>query len=343
MGGAIRKSIDDRQENGLYILTGSTSQNVNTPHTGTQRISTLKMYPMSLYESLESNGSVSLIDLFNHPDQFDGCQSYIDLDDIIFAICRGGWPRAINNKTKQSQLEIAKDLFKQTYTVDISNIADVKRNPMWSETILRSYARNICTLAKKSTILADVEATCSISKSTFFDYESALEKLYIIENIHPWCPSIRSKSAIRASNKINFIDPSIAVAALGLSPEYFNLDFKTLGFLFESLCIRDLIIYSSKCNGKVSYYHDRYGLEADAVLHLEDGRYALIEIKLGANEIDDGARHLCEIEKLINDHNKIERQVPIRLPDLKIVLTGTEYGYRRDDGVLVIPIGCLKD
>lgn len=316
---------------------------MNTPHTGTQRISTLKMYPMSLYESLESNGSVSLIDLFNHPDQFDGCQSYIDLDDIIFAICRGGWPRAINNKTKQSQLEIAKDLFKQTYTVDISNIDDVKRNPMWSETILRSYARNICTLAKKSTILADVEATCSISKSTFFDYESALEKLYIIENIHPWSPSIRSKSAIRASNKINFIDPSIAVAALGLSPEYFNLDFKTLSFLFESLCIRDLIIYSSKCNGKVSYYHDRYGLEADAVLHLEDGRYALIEIKLGANEIDDGARHLCEIEKLINDHNKIERQVPIRLPDLKIVLTGTEYGYRRDDGVLVIPIGCLKD
>ena len=341
--GAIRKSIDDRQENGLYILTGSTSQNVNTPHTGTQRISTLKMYPMSLYESLESNGSVSLIDLFNHPDQFDGCQSNINLDDLIFAICRGGWPRAINNKTKQSQLEIAKDLFKQTYTVDISNIDGVKRNPMWSETILRSYARNICTLAKKSTIQADVEATCSISKSTFFDYENALEKLYIIENIHSWCPAIRSKSAIRASNKINFIDPSIAVAALGLSPEYFNLDFKTLGFLFESLCIRDLIIYSSKNNGKVSYYHDRYGLEADAVLHLEDGRYALIEIKLGANEIDEGAHHLCEIEKLINDHNKTEKQVPIRLPDLKIVLTGTEYGYRRDDGVLVIPIGCLKD
>ena len=136
---------------------------------------------------------------------------------------------------------------------------------------------------------------------------------------------------------------SIAIVALGLSPEYFNLDFKTLGFLFESLCIRDLIIYSSKNNGKVSYYHDRYGLEADAVLHLEDGRYALIEIKLGANEIDEGAHHLCEIEKLINDHNKTEKQVPIRLPDLKIVLTGTEYGYRRDDRVLVIPIGCLKD
>lgn len=341
--GAIRKSIDDRQENGLYILTGSTSQTVDTPHTGTQRISTLKMYPMSLYESLESNGTVSLKELFDHPEKYDGCHSELTVDQLIFAICRGGWPRAINNQTERAKLEIAKDLFRQTYSVDISNVDGVKRNASWAEMILKSYARNVCTLSKKTTVFADVEATCLITQPTFNDYVSALEKLFIIENVDAWCPAIRSKSAIRASKKINFIDPSLAVAALGLSPEYFNEDFKTLGFLFESLCIRDLKIYSSKCGGKVSYYHDRYGLESDVVLHLEDGRYALIEVKLGSNEIDDGAKHLCEIERLISEYNMNEHQVPIRMPDLKIVLTGTEYGYRREDGVLVVPIGCLKD
>lgn len=340
--GAIRKSVDDRNESGLYILTGSSSQTVNTPHTGTTRISTLKMYPMSLFESEESSGEISLIELFNNK-TLDFVESKLTIDKLIFAICRGGWPRALLNKTPESQLEIANDLFYQTCHRDISSIDNVKRNPLWAEKILKSYSRNICTLAETKTIFGDVVSTTDISKTTYYDYIQALEKLYIIEDIPAWCPSIRSKDAIRATNKRNLIDPSIAVAALGITPEYFNTDFKTLGFLFESLCIRDLKIYSSKMNGELSYYHDRYGLEADGVLHLKDGRYALLEFKLGTKEIDEGAKHLCEIEKLINEYNQKEKQCPLRLPDLKIVITGSQFGYKRDDGVFVIPIGCLKD
>jgi hypothetical protein len=182
-----------------------------------------------------------------------------------------------------------------------------------------------------------------MSKQTYYDYISGFEKLMIIEDITAWCPSIRSKSAIRSSKKRNFIDPSIAAAALSISPEYFSCDYQTLGFLFESLCIRDLKIYSSINDGWLSYYHDRYNLEADAVLHLADGRYALVEFKLGQSEVEEGAQHLCEIERLIQEHNQSETQIPLRLPDLKLVITGTEYGYRREDGVFVIPIGCLKD
>lgn len=340
--GAIRKSIDDERKNGLYILTGSSSKEVETPHTGTMRISRLQMYPMSLYESEESNGSVSLIQLFDNPDSFDGCVSDMSIDDVIFAICRGGWPKSLSNPTERSQLEVAKDLFRQTYLVDISNIDNVKRNRKWAQSILQSYSRNICTLAATKTIWGDVKSNFDISQSTFNDYIRALEKLYIVEDIDSWNPAIRSKTVIRSSKKRNLVDPSIAVAALGLSPKYFNKDFKTLGFLFESLCIRDLKIYSSALDGYMSYYRDRYGLEADGVLHLNDGRFALIEFKLGSSEIDDGAKHLLEIERLIKEVNKMETQSPIRLPDLKIVITATQYGYRRDDGVFVVPIGCLK-
>lgn len=342
--GAIRKSIDDEQKNGLYLLTGSSSQTVVTPHTGTLRISTLKMYPMSLYESGESNGCVSIKELFNNPNALDdGCVSPLSIDGLIFAICRGGWPKSLINKTVRAKLEIAKDLFWQTCHVDISNIDGVERNALWAEMILKSYSRNICTLAEKKTIEADVKNVSGISVNTINDYVNALKKLYIIEDVDAWCPAIRSKTAIRASVKRNLIDPSIAVAALGITPDYFNTDFKTLGFLFESLVVRDLKIYSSKLGGRTSYYRDRYGLEVDCVLHLEDGRYALIEVKLGVKEIDDGAKHLLEIERLIIEKNKTETQVPIPLPTLKIVITGTEYGYKREDGVLVVPIGCLKD
>lgn len=341
--GTIRKSIDDLGENGLYILTGSSSREIDTPHTGTMRISRLPMYPMSLYESEESNGSVSLTEIFNNPDNFDGCVSSLTIDQLIFAICRGGWPRSLLNKTDRSKLEVARDLYRQTYSVDISNIDNTKRNARWAQAILQSYSRNICTLAETKTIFGDVKSNYDISQSSFYDYISALERLYIIDDIDAWCPAIRSKSAIRSSKKRNLIDPSIAVAAMGLSPEYFNTDFKTLGFLFESLCLRDLKIYSSNCDGNMSYYHDRYGLEADGVLHLNDGRYALIEFKLGSNEIEAGAKHLLEIENLVKQYNESERQCSIRLPSLKIVITGTQYGYKRNDGVFVIPIGCLKD
>ena len=341
--GAIRKDVDDTGLKGQYILTGSSSREVNTPHTGTLRITRLQMYPMSLYESEESNGEVSLSELFNNPDSFDGCKSDMSVDDIIFAICRGGWPESLTGKTDKAKLMIAKDLFKQTYSVDISNIDGVKRNPKWARQILQSYSRNICTTAETKTIYGDVKNSFDVGQTTLFDYISALEKLYIIEDVDAWCPAIRSKTVIRASRKRNLIDPSIAVAAMGLSPDYFNRDYKTLGFLFESLCIRDFKVYSSAQDGYMSYYRDRYGLEADGVLHLNDGRYALIEFKLGQSEVEEGAKHLCKIESLVKEFNKKEKQCPLRLPDLKLVITGTQYGYRRDDGVFVIPIGCLKD
>lgn len=341
--GAIRKDVDDSGEVGQYILTGSSSASVETPHTGTLRISKMKMYPMSLYETGESNGTVSLKELFDEPEKFDGCRSDLTIDDIKFSVCRGGWPGSLKGKTDRARLSVAKDLFNQTCEVDLSNIDKVKRNSTWAKTILKSYARNLCTLAESKTIMSDVAATCDISKQTYYEYISGLERLMIVEDIDAWCPAIRSKTSIRSSRKRNIIDPSIAAAALGVSPDYFSRDYKTLGFLFECLCIRDLKIYSSGNNGTISYYHDRMGLEADAVLHLDDGRFALIEFKLGQSEVDEGARHLCEIERLINESNQSNSQNPLRLPDLKLVITGTQYGYKREDGVFVIPIGCLKN
>ena len=341
--GAIRKDVDDSGLSGQSILTGSSSKEVETPHTGTLRISTLKMYPMSLYESGDSNGTVSLMRLFDRSEELDTCRSDLTIDDIKFVICRGGWPRTINLNSDKAKLQIAKELFYQTCDIDISNVDNTKRNPQWARTILKSYARNICTTADTKTVYGDTAASTGMTQPTFQGYINALNKLYIIEDVEAWCPSIRSKTSIRASKKKNLIDPSIAAAALDISPDYFDRDYKTLGFLFESLTIRDLKVYSSEHGGAVSYYRDRYGLEADAVLHLEDGRYALIEIKLGQNEVDEGAKHLLEIERLIKEHNKEEKQVPLRLPDLKIVITGTQYGYKREDGVYVVPLGCLKD
>ena len=341
--GTIRKDVDDSGEKGQYILTGSSAKEVETPHTGTLRISRLQMYPMSLFESGESNGTVSILELFNNPDSFSDCKSDMTIDNVIFSICRGGWPGSLNISSKQAQLEIAKDLYRQTCAVDISKIDGVKRNPSVAQAILKSYSRNLCTLAETKTLLADVKANHNVSDATIYDYLAALEELYIIDDVEAWSPSIRSKTAIRSSKKRNLIDPSIAVAAMGVSPEYFDKDFRTLGFLFESLCIRDLKIYTSAYDGRASYYHDRYGLEADCVLHLNDGRYAIIEFKLGQNEVDDAAKHLCQIEKLVAEYNQKEKNCPMLHPSLKLVITATEYGYRRDDGVFVIPIGCLKN
>lgn len=341
--GAVRKSVDDKQAKGLYILTGSTSKIVETPHTGTGRISTIEMLPMSLYEQKLSSGEVSLMELFDFPDAFDGCHSELSMDRLILSICSGGWPSVVNTKDDKAKCIIAKDYFKQICSKDISSIDGVKRSQKICQAILKSYSRNICTLADTKTIMADVNSTEVVSKTTYNEYIDALEKLFVIEDIDAWNPSIRSKTAIRSSKKRNMIDPSIAVASLDVGPEYFNTDFETLGFLFESMCIRDLKIYSYSHDGQVSYYHDRYGLEADVVLHLADGRYALIEIKLGGKEIDKGADNLIKIESLIKANNETEGKRKIPLPTLKAVITATEYGYRRDDGVMVIPIGCLKD
>ncbi len=342
--GAIRKFCDDNPEKkGQFILTGSSSNGVDTPHTGTLRISTIDMLPLSLYESSESNGSVSLMSLFDDPSSFDSCHSDMSIDDIIFAICRGGWPAFFTLTSDEEKLYLAKDLYKQTCQKDISNIDHIRRNSNYTAAILKSLSRNICTLADKNVIFKDASVNTGMSETTFREYYDALERLNIVQDIDAWCPQIRSKSAIRSGKKRNLVDPSIAVAALGISPKYFNTDFKTLGFLFESLCIRDLKVYSSKHNGSISYYHDRYGLEADCVLHLEDGRYALIEFKLGEHDVNEAAKHLCELESLLKEYNEKEKQVPLRLPDVKMIITATEYGYRREDGVFVVPIGCLKD
>ena len=342
---AVRVSVDRRNEDGLYILTGSNSiDKTEIMHTGTGRIDTLSMYPMSLYESGESNGKVSLTELFNNPLALeDGCESDLSIDSLIFAACRGGWPSSIFKKSDKAKLLVAQSYFEGLCREDMSNVDGVKRRETSSRLLLRSYARNISTIATNQSIINDINANTEMSESTFYDYVNVLKKLYVIQDVEAWCPAIRSKSAIQATNKREFVDPSLVVAALGVDPDYFNLDLKTFGFIFETLCIRDLKVYSAAHGGKVSYYRDRYGLEADCVLHLRDGRYALIEFKLGSSDIEDGAKHLTEIEKLIKQHNEKEKQVKLRLPDLKIVITGTQYGYKRPDGVLVVPIGCLKD
>ncbi|MCD8371079.1 MAG: DUF4143 domain-containing protein [Clostridiales bacterium] len=342
---AVRVSVDRRNEDGLYILTGSNSiDKTSIMHTGTGRIDTLCMYPMSLYETGESNGAVSLSGLFqSHEFPDDGCVSKLSVDDLIFAACRGGWPSSVRKKSDRAKLMIAQSYFEGLCQDDISNVDGVRRNETSTRLLLRSYARNISTLATNRSILKDINANIDMGDSTFYDYVKALKKLYVIQDVEAWCPAIRSRSAIQATDKKEFVDPSLVVAALGVDPDYFNLDLKTFGFIFETLCIRDLKIYSNALGGRVSYYHDRYGLEADCVLHLRSGKYALIEFKLGSSDIDDGAKHLSEIEALIRQYNETETQAKLRLPDLKIVITGTQYGYKRPDDVYVIPIGCLRN
>lgn len=342
---AVRVSVDRRNESGLYILTGSNSiDKTSIMHTGTGRIDTLNMYPMSLFETGESNGSISLSALFRDEKALDdGCQTELSIDELIFAACRGGWPSALFKNSDKSKLLVAQSYFEGLCREDISNIDGKTRDETVTTLLLRSYARNISTTAANTSILRDIRANTDIGETTFYEYVAALKKLFVIQDIEAWCPAIRSKSSIQSGNKREFVDPSLVVSALGVEPDYFNLDLKTFGFIFETLCIRDLKIYSNALGGRVSYYRDRYGLEADCVLHLRDGKYALIEFKLGSSEIDECAKHLNEIEKLVEEYNKTEKQCLLRAPDLKIVITGTQYGYKRPDGVYVVPIGCLRD
>ena len=343
---AVRTAVDDRQEEGLFILTGSTSvDEKQIHHTGTGRISRLKMHPMSLYESNESNGQISLKSLFDNPSMdIDGIMSDMSIEELIFASCRGGWPSSISKKSADAKLLIARDYVRNVCETDVSSVDGVTRNPALAETILRSYARNISTLAKKSNIYKDVVANYeSVSQPTFDSYINALERLFVIDDLDAWCPSIRSTTTIRSGKKREFIDPSIATAILGLVPDYLEKDLKTFGFIFECMCIRDLKVYSGALGGKISYYHDRYGLEADAVLHIADGRYALIEFKLGSAEIEEGAEHLLKIKDLVREYNQREKQVPLKEPDVLMVVTGGNMAYTRKDGVKVIPIACLKD
>ena len=343
---AVRIAVDKRKQPGQFILTGSTSiDKTQILHSGTGRITRMKMYPMSLYESLESTGEVSLKKLFDDPGyDIDGKRSKMTVEDLIFAACRGGWPTSLSIPDDQAKLLIAQDYLNAICQNDISTVDNVQRDPALTRLILRSYARNISTLAKKSGMIQDILAhTETLARNTFDEYITALEKLFVIEDINAWSPSIRSSSAIKNSPKHEFCDPSVAVAALGLNPKALYTDLKTFGYIFESMCVRDLKVYCQDFGSSISYYHDRYGLEADIVLHLADGRYALIECKLGSREIEVGAEHLLKLKKLIQEYNKTEKQVPLKEPDLLIILTGGNMAYTRKDGVKIIPLACLKD
>lgn len=342
---AVRTMCDKRGIPGQFILTSSNAvDEKKIHHSGTGRISRMQMSPMSLWESKESNGRVSLNELFEHPDMEIDVVSDMSVNDIIFSACRGGWPASLNISDSNAKLLIAKDYVQSVCKSDISRVDGVQRNEKLAKQILRSYARNISTVVKSTSLLADVTAgdKFECSRSTFDDYVTAMEKLFVIQDVDAWCPAIRSKTAIQSSPKRSFCDPSVAVALMGLTPESLQMQMKTFGFIFEQMCIRDLKAYSYDFYSNVGYYRDRYGLEADVVLHLGDGRYALIECKLGSREIEDGANHLIQLHKLIAEHNLDESQMPIREPDLKIILTGGQYGYTRKDGVHVVPLACLK-
>ena len=347
---AIRTMVDKRNEFGQFIMTGSNSidskkKKEYIKHSGSGRIAKMQMLPMSLYESLESNGKISLQSLFDVPElDIDGITSDMTIEDLIFAACRGGWPASLKASFDKAKLQIAKNYIRTVCDTDVSTIDEIERNEKIAKAILQSYARNISTLAKKSVIYKDVnEHLEGISDTTFDTYLNALQRLFVIQDVDAWSPAIRSASAIRRGSKREFVDPSIAVAALGLSPQALYTDLKTFGFLFECMAIRDLKAYSMSLGGSISYYHDRYDLEADAVLHLEDGRYALIEFKLGSKEIEEGAGHLKEIKRLVQEHNKVEKQIKLREPDLMMVITGGHMAYTRPDGVKIIPLACLKD
>lgn len=339
---AVRLDVDAQKgETGLYILTGSSvispSERARIRHTGTGRIARLEMLPMSLYESGESNGKISLSSLFANPDlEIDGITSDVDLDCVIEATCRGGWPENVGKSPAAAKL-VCQQYVKSLCESDVSKHLDERSDAQILRAMLRSYARNICTLASKKSMMADI----SVSEPTFDKYAKALEALYIVDNIPAWRPNIRSKSAIRASKKLNLVDPSIATAASGVGPDYFYTDLKSFGFLFESLSIRDLRVYSAALGGSVSYYRDSYGLEADAVLHLDDGRYALIEFKLGGSGVEEGKAHLRKLRDLISKSNEGNTQTPLHLPDLMMVVTATGLAYR-DDDVLVIPLTTLQ-
>ena len=343
---AVRVMVDDRNEMGQFILTGSNSiDNQDIMHSGTGRIARLRMQSMSLFETQESTGEISLKALFENPNMdIDAITSQTSIEELIFAACRGGWPAAHLAKTDSAKLNVARNYIDSLCSMDISTVDGVQRNEELARAILRSYARNISTLAKKSNMLKDVVANFeTVAMNTFDSYLNAFQRLFVIQDIPAWCPAIRSASAIRSGMKREFCDPSIAVAALGLTPQMLEMDLKTFGFIFETMCIRDLKAYSQSLRGSLAYYHDRYDLETDAVLRIANGQFALIEFKLGSSEIEEGAQHLIEVQNLIKEYNKKEKQVPLREPDLLIVITGGQLAYTREDGVKVIPLACLRD
>ena len=333
---AVRFSVDQRQEPGQFILTGSAVPLDNaTMHTGTGRISRLNMRTMSLYESKESNGSVSLADLFEGK-AIEVSFSTLTIEDIAFAICRGGWPASVNIKGNDA-LELSRDYVEAIIQQDVSRVDGVEKNPKRVQLLLRSLARNIATMATNTTIIRDIEGDdIGISIPTLDTYLNALRRIYVIEDQPAWSPSMRSKTAIRTASKRHFTDPSIATAVLRTSPKALLEDFNTLGFLFESLCTRDMRVYAQANDGEIFHFRDKNGLEADMIISLNDGRWAAVEVKLGNKQIEEAAKHLKELARKIDDEK-------MGKPSFLMVVTGGEFAYQRTDGVYVVPIGCLKD
>ena len=333
---AVRFAVDQRQEMGQFILTGSAVPKDNaTMHTGTGRISRLAMRTMSLYESMESSGSVSLRDLF------EGTYPVMEpanltIEQIAFAICRGGWPASVRMKGKDA-LELSRDYVDAIIHQDISRVDGVEKNPKRVQLLLRSLARNVATMATNVTILKDMEAEeGSMTAPTLDSYMNALRRIFVVEDQPAWSPSMRSKTAIRTMSKRHFTDPSIATAVLRTSPEGLLKDFNTFGFLFESLCTRDMRIYAQANDGEIFHFRNKNGLEADMIVALNDGRWAAVEVKLGNKQIEEAAEHLKQLAQNI-DTEKMGQ------PSFLMVLTGGEFAYQRKDGVLVVPISCMKD
>ena len=337
---AVRFEVDRRDDFGQFILTGSAvpADFSEISHTGTGRITSMLMRPMSLYESEDSNGNVSLGDLFLKEQDVYGFDEH-NLEDIAFLICRGGWPKSVGKSIKIA-LAQAPDYYDAVVESDISRVDNITRDTERARRVMRAYARSVSSEATITSILQDVrtDEQDSFSENTLRSYLSALRKIYVIEDNPAWNPNLRSKTAVRSSDTRYFVDPSVGTAALGAGPNDLINDLATMGLLFENLCVRDLRVYAEALDGKVYHYRDKSGLECDAVVHLKNGKYGLIEIKLGGDRlIEEGARNLLRFCDRI-DSEKMGK------PAFMMVLCGVApYAYKRSDGVMVVPIGCLKD
>lgn len=340
---AIRFEVDHRDDDGQFILTGSAvpkeEDKAKITHSGAGRFGWLTMRPMSLWESGDSTGDVSLAQLFKDASMVEGT-SKIGIERLAFVLCRGGWPKAVNKKSERAALMQVTEYYEAITRSDISRVDGVERDEQRAKRLMRSYARMQGGQTSIGTIVADMQTNESISMSdvTVASYLNALKKIFVIEDSIAWNPNLRSKTAIRTSDTRYFTDPSIATAALGLGPSDLINDLNTFGLVFETLCVRDLRVYADALYGKVYHYRDKNGLECDAVVHLPNGKYGLIEIKLGGQTlIDEGAKTLKALESKI-DTTKMQN------PSFLMVLTGIgDYAYKRTDGVLVVPVGCLKD
>ena len=335
---AVRYEVDNRDEFGQFILTGSAVPNEldESMHTGTGRISRLLMRPMSLYESKDSNGEVSLKDLFES--QNISAIDETSLEEIAFFICRGGWPKAIGLDEKTALFQ-AIDYYDAVISTDISKVDSIKRDKEKAKRLLKSYARHVGTHSSLETIRQDMLANQSdtFDQVTLYSYLDALRKTFVIEDSPAWNPNLRSKTSIRTTDTRYFSDPSIATASLGIGPKDLLDDLNTMGFLFENLCIRDLRIYTDYLDGTVYHYRDRYGLECDAVIHLRNGAYGLVEIKLGGDKlIEEGAETLKDLASKIDTNNMPN-------PSFMMVLCAkAPFAYKREDSVYVIPITALR-